>query len=57
MIKNLYYPIAILIFVFILSYPMIRIDMAAGVLWGYLEYKLFNGAIFRPSKVINIFIL
>lgn len=45
-IKNKYYPVAIIAFVNILSFP--QIDLVAAVLLGYVEYKFFN------RKILNL---
>lgn len=54
LIKNKYYPFAILILMNLFAFP--RLDMLAAVILGYVEYRWFAGMLIRPSKVnYNIF--
>jgi hypothetical protein len=49
MIKNKYYPLAIVVLVNLFAFP--KIDFVAAVALGYIEYKFFNGMMYRPTRV------
>lgn len=54
-IKAKFYPLIIVTVLNIVEFP--RLDLPAGFLLGYVEYKFFNGVLLRPSYVILIHVI